>query len=722
MDTINVLLGILVLLNSLLGVILLSRPRKLSAISYFLFVCGVILWTGAMILFRASSQQEAVVFCRVLYVAATFTVSPFLYFTFIFLNSKRSAVRTFSILIPQIVIIILTFFTPYIIKDVFVIPGAENFIFFGQLYFLYVIYISGYFIYGFINLFKKYKNATGISKVQVKYVLLGSIFAATFAMITNLILPWFEIFTFNWLGQIFSLFMIVFTVLAIIKYHLLDLRIVLRKSFVYAGTYFSIILINYFLYSSVHTYLYQNSMFIFWLILILLSLFLLEPTKKFYFTLANKYFFTSLADYQETIYELTEKIPTYIEIEKMGKEITTTLTNAMKIEKIALYSVSPKEEYTFCLSVGESFFPKSLNMCHHALEFLRKKSGAIDVGLIQSLIQKEKCKTFNRTLLDIDVQGVSLLLPIKSRNGLIAFMLLGKKITGEGYSRNDLEVLLTISRQAAIAFENAYLYQRVKEFSADLQKEVERKTKDLKYANRELTKLVDEKSLLLKMINHQIRSPLTNLMNYLSFFKKGNSEASSYVRHEYIDATIRAAECLNKTTHDLLYMLELDSEKVSISDDVVNIDEALSKFCKKYSHKFAVLNISTLFKKKGLRFAIRANTKLFEELVTNIFDNIYYYSEKGNVEINLCEKDHEIELEIINNIIIPAKITEYSYVKRISRRFERGVNATNRNPGGTGLGLLIMRKIVERGNGRMDIVIQNGKFYLLFKFKKSLVK
>jgi GAF domain-containing protein len=67
-------------------------------------------------------------------------------------------------------------------------------------------------------------------------------------------------------------------------------------------------------------------------------------------------------------------------------------------------------------------------------------------------------------------------------NRLIGIIVLGSKISGDAYSSEDLNLLNTLSKQAAIAINNAMLYKEVQDFNKTLQQKVDEQTKDIQQA------------------------------------------------------------------------------------------------------------------------------------------------------------------------------------------------------------------------------------------------
>jgi signal transduction histidine kinase len=97
------------------------------------------------------------------------------------------------------------------------------------MFLLYILFQVVIFNLAFYRLIIKYAKNSGIQKKQVLFIILGTTLSTYPAFITNLMLPWFGIFTLNWLGQIFTMFLTIFTTYAIFKHHLFNIKMILSE-------------------------------------------------------------------------------------------------------------------------------------------------------------------------------------------------------------------------------------------------------------------------------------------------------------------------------------------------------------------------------------------------------------------------------------------------------------------------------------------------------------
>lgn len=180
----------------------------------------ILLWVITMIGYRSQTIYFDA-WLRALYVAAIFIGVTYMQFTFFYPIILRNAkwyiyvIHSLAFLIAYLVVL----------TDKIIVKGVPNFfgeptIIFGPWYLLYILIILLPFAAGFARHIYLFQT----KKVKVLYLLLGYGISANIAFITNLLLPWFNIFTFNWLGQFFTVVMVAFTTYSILKFNMMNIR------------------------------------------------------------------------------------------------------------------------------------------------------------------------------------------------------------------------------------------------------------------------------------------------------------------------------------------------------------------------------------------------------------------------------------------------------------------------------------------------------------------
>ncbi len=220
-DTINTLLAIIFLFNAALLLPLLRNVRNnVQTFVYAVNIVMILLWVVTMMGYRSQNEYFDT-WLRALYVAAIFIGVTYMQFTFFYPTILKNA-KYYIYLVN-----VIAFGTAYLVTltNTIIVKGipstqGEPAIIFGPLYPLYIAIILVPFVAGFSrHIYLVYKKNT-----KVMYLLSGYSISANVAFITNLLLPWFGIFIFNWVGQFFTVIMVLFTTYSILKFNVMNIR------------------------------------------------------------------------------------------------------------------------------------------------------------------------------------------------------------------------------------------------------------------------------------------------------------------------------------------------------------------------------------------------------------------------------------------------------------------------------------------------------------------
>ncbi|MBM3258047.1 MAG: GAF domain-containing sensor histidine kinase, partial [Candidatus Nealsonbacteria bacterium] len=293
---------------------------------------------------------------------------------------------------------------------------------------------------------------------------------------------------------------------------------------------------------------------------------------------------------------------------------------------------------------------------------------------------------------------ISICLPLISSKRLIGIIILGGKISGDAYTKEDLELLNTLSKQAGIAIENALLYKKTQDFSKKLEKEVEKATKELKKAYEELQKLDKVKSEFVSIASHQLRTPLTAVKGYISMMLEkdyGNPPEKMQLPLKNI---YTSNERLIKLVNDLLNVSRIEAGRIEIKKESFSLEEIV---------KSIIEELKGLAEKKGIYLKlekprkslpnISADKDKIRQTIVNIIDNAIHYTVKGGIVIKIEEYGNKLRISIKDTGEGMTK-TELSC---LFESFSRGKAGTKLWTEGAGLGLYVTKKFIELNKGKI---------------------
>ncbi|HLD21310.1 MAG TPA: ATP-binding protein [Patescibacteria group bacterium] len=726
-DYITIALIFVALLNFLLGILLLFQLKKSSARAYSVVIVGVLFWIVSMIIFRATPAEISIYWCKILYVAATLTASTFLYFTYVFIKDWNYKKLIFFI--PQFILILFTLFSNTIIKNVIVVPGQEKIIVFGSGYVLYVLYITSYFLLGFFNLIQKYIHSSGIQRIQAKYIFWGYFLAANFAMVTNLFLPWFGYFAFNWLGQVLSLFMVSFTVYSIVKHRLFDIHIRTQKilnTLIPIGVAITLTTaIAYTLYS--HTTLNPamigvTLLFTYTVLYKILS-YIFSQTPMSYIL------FRSVYRYQKALHHLAEEASTILDIDELARTIVTTITDEMRISKAAIFIASSKNNQAFevlqSIEYEETDLQWFYHPSHHFLHAFTPKQQSFILEDVEYELQQEDMMYTRKKHLEsiqhlLQKSHTAFVLGLRVRQTLMGFIVFGERSRNATYSMDDIELLERISSELAIALMNSRLHQEKTKLATLLQDEVQHAVEAWKQKSKENQELSEVRSQFISVASHQLRTPVSVVRNSLQLiledylcvegncdFNLSNEKAKHVIL--LLNNAFLASENLRNTTESILAASELVGSVPSLRIQQI---PTLSFFEMRIKRAQLLLDAKS---ENHIHFDVSMQQEMQKNMVSdetrlgmvldNVLCNAILYTIKGRVSCAVSmDNEHMVVCITDTGIGIPKKDQH-----KLFQRFIRLENAQRVVPDGSGLGLYLAKAYIELLRGSIVIESEEAK-------------
>ncbi len=227
--------------------------------------------------------------------------------------------------------------------------------------------------------------------------------------------------------------------------------------------------------------------------------------------------------------------------------------------------------------------------------------------------------------------------------------------------------------------------------------------KGLKTALSEQMKSEHMKAELITNVSHDIKTPLTSIVNYVGLLKRDGLASES--APEYLEVLERQAAKLKKLTEDLIDASKATSGCIKVSAEKMDINVLLAQASGEYEGKFSQKGLSPVLSLSAENPHIFADGGLVWRVFDNLFNNICKYSQGGTRVYLKTEVRGETVVISFSNISA-AQLDISS--EELMERFVRG--DASRNTEGSGLGLSIARSLVELQGGTFDIKIDGDLF------------
>jgi signal transduction histidine kinase len=302
--------------------------------------------------------------------------------------------------------------------------------------------------------------------------------------------------------------------------------------------------------------------------------------------------------------------------------------------------------------------------------------------------------------------------PLIRANAVIGMLSLARE-TVEPYTEDEITLASALAGQAAVAIENARLYERVTRFNRELEQRVEARTRELQAAYEKLERLDRNKSDFIAVASHELRTPLTPLRAYSQILLKDDRIRDSEFYHRAIQgihsSTMRLYEIVN-TMLDMVKIenqtLELHPESVSLVDLLHNVAHTFAEAMTARQQTLVMDAMEGLPEIKADGTAIQ---KVFHHLLMNA---IKYTPDDGTITIvghnhpqghplldtpcvEVMVQDTGIGIDPAYHTLIFEKFYQTGEVSLHSS------GKTRFKAGGPGLGLAIAQGIVEAHGGRI---------------------
>ena len=155
------------------------------------------------------------------------------------------------------------------------------------------------------------------------------------------------------------------------------------------------------------------------------------------------------------------------------------------------------------------------------------------------------------------------------------------------------------------------------------------------------------KTELITNVSHDIKTPLTSIINYVDLLKK--EEIHNEKVKEYIEILDKKSQRLKKLTEDLVEASKVSSGNVKLNLEEINVKELLNQTIGEFKDKFESKNLKIEMKMPEDEIKIKADSRYMYRIIENLFSNITKYAlESSRVYIDIKENKNFISISIKN--------------------------------------------------------------------------
>lgn len=237
------------------------------------------------------------------------------------------------------------------------------------------------------------------------------------------------------------------------------------------------------------------------------------------------------------------------------------------------------------------------------------------------------------------------------------------------------------------------------------------------------------KTELITNVSHDIKTPLTSIINYADLIGKevsgdvkdtgdgaGTETAQEREQHisEYAEVLLRQSQKLKKLLDDLLEASKATTGNLEVHPEVCDVSVLLSQAVGEYEQRFSEKKLETIVKQPEETVKVMADGRHLWRVFDNLLNNIYKYAQAGSrVYLNVEHDGQNANIIFRNMSAYPLEMSP----EELEERFTRGDRS--RHMEGNGLGLSIAKSLTELQKGDMEIVTDGDLFKVVIMLPET---
>lgn len=441
-------------------ILLIYGKTKLHRAWTFFNITVVIWGIGIFLVTQSTSNAEAIRYWKLAHVGGVFIAVVFLHTVCVFCNLNRRKLLIFAYSEATLYVILdLLNLLNYKVQPLFN-NSIRYLTVIGPQYLFFVSIWAALLLYGLFELLKFYRNVQGFRKTQTLYfiigIIIGFIGGSTHHLSVVCYVFGLEVYPFGQIG--IAIYCIIVTY-AIIRYRLLDIRVVITRAFAFLVTYPFFLSIPFFFAYRMQPFLYPLLGMNWWLVPSALLLLFATLAPSAYGQIQSRMENALLAEqkrYQKLLLQAASGMVVEHNLNRLSKLIVYIVKRIVKIDFASIFLADSENKIYKLRAMRNSqqshYKEMSFLFEHHFIEYLKSHR---EPFLFEEL-PLELQNSLNTP------QHVGLIIPSYVEEELLGFVFLGEKTNRGHYTEDDINVFRILATQTALAIKNCLFLEESK--------------------------------------------------------------------------------------------------------------------------------------------------------------------------------------------------------------------------------------------------------------------
>jgi two-component system NtrC family sensor kinase len=704
-----------------LAIVVLARKKMTTVNTLFFLLCvnGIFLHADILILFTVESRDTALWSSRIDHVFAVYAIPLYIHFFHAYLNIDR---RKWLIYTTYAGAFVLMWFslTPLIIEKM----NLYEFGYFGGGGRLYPVIGAGAAVASLYSLaiicLAIQREQNSVQKNKLKYILAGfgvMGFLNGLNVLPLLGYPFYPPGTFSFIP------LIVFAI-GLFRYDLLDMGVIIQKSLLYSiltlfltCLYAAVVIFsNQFFHRNIFadTFYFQVTFF-------LVVVILFGPIQTRVQKVITPYFQRETAALKKSMRRISRRMSAALDDSTIAQILLTALIENLQVCHCTIY-LQDVSQNSFRRFASKSLVPQTFPHAYvpstdSLVRLLKRQEQPVSRNLLMERAQE---KASGQCLYDMDKLWAEIVFPMKIKEHLMGFIILGEKKSRNLFGREECGLVMMLAIQASLAMENARAYKHVGRLNKNLEAKVHERTIALEKALSEVKKsqdlLIRSESLaaigqLVAGVAHELNNPISAAMSLIQStqadFEAHNIPDKETIRND-IAYSLKALGRAKKIVSSLLCL----SRQTDSYSEFVDVNEVAQDALRVLDGQIRRGNIQI---EKDFQYpmpSIQGNFAHLGQVAINIIQNAYQ-SMRGHQGSVVLSTRYQTDM---NQVVFSCRDGGPGINPSIKKDIFKPFFTTKPVGQGTGLGLYISHEIVRKHQGRIvqENPIEGGALFEVY--------